>query len=60
MNVDPMKDQNRLEELFKVARFSRVRTRFPIPVILFNGYFHFQTSHSHSLLFRFCFLFRFV
>jgi hypothetical protein len=30
-------DASTLKELFWLARFSRVRTRFPMPVILFNG-----------------------
>jgi myotubularin-related protein 14 len=36
-NTNAIRDSQRLQELFKRARFSRVRARFPVPVILFNG-----------------------
>jgi myotubularin-related protein 14 len=35
--ITRVNDASVLKELFWLARFSRVRTRFPMPVILFNG-----------------------
>jgi hypothetical protein len=46
VGVEPVNDCNRLETLFKLARFSRVRARFPIPVLLFNGYAFLSLSLS--------------